>query len=132
MREDRLGREDFRAKTASRRLSGWHPMQPMCQLRRFARARRIPGDSAQVLWRVLAASLLKKAIVAFFNLAKCRAKLRTEAQNNDLRRYSVIASLRWRNQLSKSTGCYVRLMTANQAFGPPGENVASNSGITSK
>jgi len=47
---------------------------------------------------------LKKTIVAFFNLAKCGAKLRTEAQNNDLRRYFVIASLRWRSLSSKSTG----------------------------
>ena len=41
-----------------------------------------------------ASSPLKDAIVAFFNLAKCGAKLRTEAQNNDLRRYFVIASVR--------------------------------------
>jgi hypothetical protein len=37
---------------------------------------------------------LKNAIVAFFNLAKCGAKLRTKAQNNDLRRNFAIASLR--------------------------------------
>jgi hypothetical protein len=37
---------------------------------------------------------LKNAIVAFFNLAKCGAKLRTEAQNNDLRRYFAIATVR--------------------------------------
>ena len=50
-------------------------------------------------------SLLKNALVAFFNLAKCGAKLRTEAQNNDLRRYFVIASMRCRSLLIKSTGC---------------------------
>jgi len=38
---------------------------------------------------------LKKAIVAFFNLAKGGAKLRTEARNNDLRRHSVISPFRW-------------------------------------
>jgi hypothetical protein len=30
--------------------------------------------------------LLKNAVVAVFNLAQCRAKLHTEAQNNDVRR----------------------------------------------
>jgi hypothetical protein len=50
-------------------------------------------------------SLLKNAFVTFFNLTKCGAKLRTEAQNNDLRRYFVIASMRCRNLLIKSTGC---------------------------
>ncbi len=44
-------------------------------------------------------SLLKNAVVAFFNVAKCEAKLRTEAQNNDLRRYSVIASMRCRRSV---------------------------------
>jgi len=38
-------------------------------------------------------SLLKKAILAFFNLAKRGAKLHAEAQNNDLRRYFVITSV---------------------------------------
>jgi hypothetical protein len=41
-------------------------------------------------------SPLKNAVVAFFNLAKCGAKLRTKAQNNDLRRHFGIASMRWR------------------------------------
>jgi hypothetical protein len=49
-----------------------------------------------------ARSPLKNAVVAFFNLAKCGAKLRTKSQNNDLRRHFVIASMRWR---SPSTGC---------------------------
>jgi hypothetical protein len=39
-------------------------------------------------------------ILAFFNLAKCGAKLRTEAQNNDLCRCFVIAS--WRCYLNQS------------------------------
>jgi hypothetical protein len=50
------------------------------------REREVP-----VLWPI---SLLKNAVVALFNLAKCGAKLRTEAQNNDLRRYFGIASMR--------------------------------------
>jgi hypothetical protein len=52
-----------------------------------------------------ASGLLKNAVVAFFNLTKCGAKLRTKAQNNDLRRYFVIASMRCRSPLNKSTGC---------------------------
>jgi len=48
---------------------------------------------------------LKHAILAFFNLAKRLAKLRTEAQNNDLHRYFDIAFLRCRSLLNISTGC---------------------------
>jgi hypothetical protein len=48
---------------------------------------------------------LKNAVVAFFNLAKCRAKLRTEAQNIALRRYFVIASVRSSSLSIESTGC---------------------------
>ncbi len=44
--------------------------------------------------------------MACFNLAKCGAKLRTEAQNNDLRRHFEIASVRSRSPLNTSTGCY--------------------------
>ncbi len=57
-------------------------------------------------------SLLKNAVLAFFNLAKCEAKLLTAAQNNDLRRNSVIASMRCSSLLSASTGCYVLLPVA--------------------
>ena len=66
-------------------------------------------------------SPLKNAL-ASFNLAKCGAKLRTEAQYNDLRRstqrlstgrYFVIASMRCRSLLSKSTGCYTLRQDAN-------------------
>ncbi len=53
-----------------------------------------------------ASSPLKNAVVAFFNLAKCKAKLRTEAQNNDLRRNFVIASVRCHSPSNSSTGCY--------------------------
>jgi hypothetical protein len=49
---------------------------------------------------------LKNAVVAFFNLAKCEAKLRTEAQNNDLRRHFVIASMRRRSLSNSSTDRY--------------------------
>jgi len=37
---------------------------------------------------------LRNAIVALYNFARCETKPRTESQNNDLRRYFVIASLR--------------------------------------
>src|SRR5262249_23790211 len=47
---------------------------------------------------------LKNAIMTFFNLAKCGAKLRTEAQNIDVRRYFGIASLRCSSPSKKSTG----------------------------
>jgi hypothetical protein len=43
---------------------------------------------------IVPSSLLKNAVLAFFNLAKCGAKRRTEAQNHDLRRYFAIASMR--------------------------------------
>ncbi len=38
-------------------------------------------------------SLLKNAILAFLNLAKCGAEPHTKAQNNDLRRHFVITSV---------------------------------------
>ncbi len=51
--------------------------------------------------------------MAYFNLAKCGAKLRTEAQNNDLRHYFEIASTR-SHSLSHS------LRAASQGDGRPG------------
>jgi len=51
----------------------------------------------------LAVRPLKNAFVAFFNLAKCEAKL-DGSQNNDLRRYFVIASMRCRSPSNNSTG----------------------------
>jgi hypothetical protein len=45
--------------------------------------------------RKCAISLLKKAVVAFFNLAKCGAKLRTARKITPARRgYFAIASMR--------------------------------------
>jgi hypothetical protein len=52
------------------------------------------------------ASLLKNAIVAFFNLAKCEAKLRTARKITPTSRgYFVIASMRCNSLLIQSTGC---------------------------
>ena len=50
-------------------------------------------------------SPLKNAVVEIFNLARCGAKLRTKAQNNDLRRHFGIASMRWRSPSNTSTRC---------------------------
>jgi hypothetical protein len=66
-------------------------------------SRFIELDSILSILFILSSSLLKNAVVAFFNLAKCEAKLRTEAQNNDLRRHFVIASMRRRSLSNSST-----------------------------
>jgi hypothetical protein len=47
---------------------------------------------------------LKNAIVAFFKPRQARSQAPCGSQNNDLRRYFVIASMRCRSLLSKTTG----------------------------
>ena len=51
------------------------------------------GTERSIALRPQPSSLLKNAILAFLNLAKCGAEPHTKAQNNDLRRHFVITSV---------------------------------------